>query len=79
MTAPKTRVGAEEQVSPWARPLALLAEVLLIGVLVSAAALPVLTALPAAAAGAVLLRDLVEDGRTPTARRFVVLLARAVR
>ncbi|KOX14499.1 hypothetical protein ADK67_42790 [Saccharothrix sp. NRRL B-16348] len=65
--------------SAWARPLALLAEVLLIGVLVTAAALPVLTALPAAAAGAVLLRELVDDGRTPTARRFVVLLGQAVR
>jgi hypothetical protein len=65
--------------SAWARPLALPAEVLLIGVLVTAAALPVLTALPAAAAGAVLLRELVDDGRTPTARRFVVLLGQAVR
>ncbi|NUS63136.1 MAG: hypothetical protein HOQ46_05740, partial [Saccharothrix sp.] len=52
MTAPRT--------SPWARPLALLAEVLLIGVLVTVAALPVLTALPAAAAGGVLLRELVD-------------------
>ncbi|PSL57694.1 hypothetical protein B0I31_102673 [Saccharothrix carnea] len=65
--------------SAWARPLALLAEVLLIGVLVTVAALPVLTALPAAAAGAVLLRELVDAGRTPTARRFVVLLGQAVR
>lgn len=71
MTAPRT--------SPWARPLALLAEVLLIGVLVTVAALPVLTALPAAAAGAVLLRELVDEGRTPSARRFVTLLGRAVR
>lgn len=63
----------------WARPLALLAEVLLIGVLVTVAALPVLTALPAAAAGAVLLRELVDEGRTPTARRFAVLLGQAVR
>ncbi|MER5266527.1 hypothetical protein ABTZ99_31000 [Actinosynnema sp. NPDC002837] len=65
--------------SAWARPLALVAEVLLIGVLVTVAALPVVTALPAAAAGAVLLRELVDDGRTPTARRFAVLLGRAVR
>ncbi|WP_238598621.1 hypothetical protein [Saccharothrix sp. ALI-22-I] len=67
------------EMSPWVRPLALLAEVLLIGVLVCVAALPVLTALPAAAAGAVLLRELVDDGRTPTVRRFVVLLGQAVR
>ncbi|MFJ6673724.1 hypothetical protein ACIQMJ_21655 [Actinosynnema sp. NPDC091369] len=65
--------------SAWARPLALLAEVLLIGVLVTVAALPVLTALPAAAAGAVLLRELVDEGRTPTARRFAALLGQAVR
>ncbi|GAA1284546.1 hypothetical protein [Saccharothrix xinjiangensis] len=63
----------------WARPLALLAEVLLIGVLVCLAALPLVTAVPALAAGAVLLRELVEGGRTPTARRFAVLLGRAVR
>ncbi|MCE7000187.1 hypothetical protein LZG04_36040 [Saccharothrix sp. S26] len=65
--------------SAWARPLALVAEVLLIGVLVTVAALPVLTALPAAAAGAVLLRELVDGGRTPTARRFVALVGQAVR
>lgn len=65
--------------SPWVRPLALLAEVLLIGVLVTVASLPVLTALPAAAAGAVLLRELVDGGRTPTVRRFVVLLGQALR
>lgn len=65
--------------SAWVRPWALLAEVLLIGVLVCAAALPVLTAVPALAAGAVLLRELVDDGRTPTVRRFVVLLGVAVR
>lgn len=63
----------------WARPLALLAEVLLIGVLVCVAALPVLTAVPALAAGAVSLRELVDDGRTPTVRRFLALLGRAVR
>lgn len=65
--------------SAWVRPLALLAEVLLIGVLVCVAALPVLTAAPALAAGAVLLRELVDHGRTPTARRFGVLLGQAVR
>ncbi|WP_447009929.1 hypothetical protein [Saccharothrix hoggarensis] len=65
--------------STWTRPLALLAEVLLIGVLVSVAALPVLTAVPAFAAGAVLLRELVDDGRTPTVRRFAALLGQVVR
>jgi hypothetical protein len=79
VTVSEERVGTQGPVSPWARPLALLAEVLLIGVLVSVAALPVLTALPAAAAGAVLLRELVDDGRTPTVRRFAVLLGGAVR
>jgi hypothetical protein len=38
-----------------------------------------LTALPAAAAGAVLPRELVDGGRTPTVRRFVALLGRALR
>ncbi|MDQ2588867.1 hypothetical protein [Saccharothrix yanglingensis] len=61
------------------RRVALLAEVLLVGVLVCAAALPVLTAVPALAAGAVLLRELVDEGRTPTARRFALLLGRALR
>ncbi|QFZ20132.1 hypothetical protein [Saccharothrix syringae] len=63
----------------WVRPLALLAEVLLIGVLVCLAALPVLTAAPALAAGSVLLRELVDGGRTPTARRFAVLVGRGLR
>jgi hypothetical protein len=61
------------------RHLALPAEVLLIGVLVCVASLPVVTALAAAGAGSVLLRELVEDERTPTVRRFLVLVASALR
>jgi len=61
------------------RHLALPAEVLLIGVLVCAASLPVVTSLAAAGAGSVLLRELVEDDRTPTVRRFLRLLRDAIR
>ncbi|MGW0084798.1 hypothetical protein [Streptomyces sp. NPDC003393] len=61
------------------RHLTLWAEVMLIGVLVCAAALPVVTALAAAGAGSVLLRELVEDERTPTVRRFLALLAASLR
>ncbi len=62
-----------------ARPLALLGEVLLIGVLVSIASLPIVTCLGAAAAGATSLREFVESDRTPTARRFVSLFGAALR
>ncbi|GHF58407.1 hypothetical protein [Streptomyces thermodiastaticus] len=55
------------------------ADVLLIGVLVCVASLPVVTALAAAGAGAVLLRERVEDERTPSVRRFLAVLAAAVR
>jgi hypothetical protein len=65
--------------APRVRPVALLAEVLLVGVLVSLAALPVVTSLGAAAAGAVLLRELLDGDRAPTARRFLALLGRALR
>lgn len=65
--------------SAWARPLALLAEVLLVGVLVCLASLPVCTALAAACAGSVSLRDLAEDGRTPSVRRFLALFGQALR
>jgi hypothetical protein len=61
------------------RHLALPAEVLLIGVLVCAASLPVVTSLAATGAGAVLLRELVEAERTPTVRRFLTLLATSLR
>ena len=54
--------------------LALLAEVLFVGVLVCVAALPVVTVLGAAGAGSLLLRELIEDERTPRLRRFLALL-----
>ncbi|WP_232519701.1 hypothetical protein [Actinosynnema pretiosum] len=59
--------------------LALLAEVLLVGVLVCLAALPVVTALASAGAGARALRSLVADGRTPTARAFAADLVAGLR
>lgn len=55
------------------------AEVLFIGVLVCVAALPVVTSLAAAGAGSALLRELVEDERTPTVRRFLRLTRPALR
>ncbi|WP_377267112.1 hypothetical protein [Peterkaempfera sp. SMS 1(5)a] len=61
------------------RQFTLVAEVLLIGVLVCVAALPVVTSLAAAGAGSVLLRELVETERTPTVRRFLTLLAASLR
>lgn len=61
------------------RHLALPAEVLFIGVLVCAACLPVVTSLAAAGAGSVLLRELVEDDRTPSVRRFLRLLGPSLR
>ena len=64
---------------PFARQLALFAEVLLVGVLVCVASLPVVTALGAAGAGSVLLRELVEDERDPSVRRFAALLVLALR
>ncbi len=60
-----------------ARGLALLAEVLLVGVLLVLAALPVLTLLPALGAACTVLREYTEQGRTPTAPRFARLLWRA--
>jgi hypothetical protein len=60
------------------RGLALLGEVLLVGVLLAVAALPVLTLLPALGAACALLRGYVEEGRTPTARHFARLLWRGV-
>ncbi|GAA2670744.1 MULTISPECIES: hypothetical protein [Actinosynnema] len=59
--------------------LALLAEVLLVGVLVCLAALPVVTALASAGAGARALRGLVVGGRTPTARGFAADLVAGLR
>ncbi|MFJ8547087.1 hypothetical protein ACIRFH_34990 [Streptomyces sp. NPDC093586] len=61
------------------RHLALPAEVLLIGVMVCVASLPVVTSLAAAGAGAVLLREMAETERTPTVRRFLGLLASSAR
>lgn len=56
------------------RGWALLAEVLLLGVLVCLAALPVLTLLPALGAACTLLREYTETGAAPRARRFGALL-----
>lgn len=64
---------------PGARGIALFGEVLLVGVLVAVASLPVVTALAAAGAGAVLTGELVEGGRTPGVRRFAALLATSLR
>lgn len=61
------------------RGIALFGEVLFVGVLVGVAALPVVSALAAAAAGAVLVEELVTEQRTPTVRRFAALLAGALR
>lgn len=61
------------------RHLRLPADVLLIGVLVCVAALPVVTSLAAAGAGTVLLREVVADERTPTVRRFLRLAGGALR
>ncbi|MFF3494726.1 hypothetical protein ACFYWS_25620 [Streptomyces sp. NPDC002795] len=61
------------------RHLELPAEVLLIGVLVSVASVPVVTSLAAAGAGAALLRELTETQKTPTVRRFFTLLAGSLR
>jgi hypothetical protein len=59
--------------------LQLFAEVLLIGVLVCVACLPVVTVLAAGGAGATCVRELVEDDRTPRVRRFVSLMGTALR
>ena len=64
---------------PTTRGIALFGEVLLVGVLVGVASLPVVTALAAAGAGAVLLDELVREQRTPTLRRFLALLAVSLR
>lgn len=61
------------------RHLTLPAEVLFVGVLVCVASLPVVTSLAAAGAGSILLRELVEDDRTPTVRRFLRLVAHSLR
>ncbi len=60
------------------RTLALLAEVLLVGGLVCVAALFVVTALAAAAAGSVVLTEFVSEGRTPVVRRYFRLLFEAL-
>lgn len=61
------------------RGIALFGEILLIGVLVGVASLPVVTALAAAGAGAVLVDEFVTEQRTPTVRRFAALLTDALR
>ena len=61
------------------RPLVLLAEVLLIGVLICVSSLAVVTVLAAAAAGGCLLRELITTDRTPTVRRYFLLLGKALR
>lgn len=61
------------------RGVALFGEVLLVGVLVCLAAVPVVTVLAAAGAGSVLVRELVTEQRTPAVRRFAVLLLRSLR
>jgi len=71
-------VSAPERVAGPSR-LALLAEVLLVGVLVCVAALPVVTVLGAAGAGTLVLRELIEEDRTPRVRRFLSLLRVALR
>ncbi|HEY7046590.1 MAG TPA: hypothetical protein VH373_05175 [Jatrophihabitantaceae bacterium] len=65
--------------APVVRGWQLLAEVLFVGVLVCVACLPVVTVLAAGGAGSVLLRELVEDDRTPRVRRFVALMRIALR
>lgn len=67
------------QDAPTTRGIALFGEVLLVGVLVGVASLPVVTALAAAGAGAVLVEELVREQRTPTVRRFLALLAVSLR
>ncbi|HKT02023.1 MAG TPA: hypothetical protein VJT31_21050, partial [Rugosimonospora sp.] len=61
------------------RGLALLAEVLLVGVLVAVAALPLVTLLPALGAACTLLREYTTTGAVPRARRFAVLLWQGLR
>ncbi|MEV4054827.1 hypothetical protein AB0J55_26820 [Amycolatopsis sp. NPDC049688] len=60
------------------RSLALLAEVLFVGLLVCLGSVFVVTALAAAAAGSVLLTEVAADGRTPSVRRFGRLLRAAL-
>ena len=67
------------QDAPTTRGIALFGEVLLVGVLVGVASLPVVTALAAAGAGAVLVDELVHDQRKPAVRRFLALLAVSLR
>jgi hypothetical protein len=62
-----------------ARALQLAAEVMMIGVLVCLASLPVVTVLAALGAGSVLLSELVEADRTPSVRRFLALLGLSLR
>ncbi|MEV6829547.1 hypothetical protein [Amycolatopsis sp. NPDC051102] len=60
------------------RSLALLAEVLFVGVLVCLASVFVVPALAAAAAGSVLLTEVAADGPAPGVRRFGRLLRAAI-
>ncbi|MYW70388.1 hypothetical protein GTY65_41035 [Streptomyces sp. SID8379] len=77
MTAPPA--AGREPRTGLLRYLELPSEVLLIGLLVTIASLPVVTSLAAAGAGATLLREMTETERTPTVRRFVALLGTSLR
>ena len=59
--------------------LQLFSEVLLVGVLVCVACLPLVTMLAAGGAGATCIRELVESDRTPRVRRFASVMGRALR
>jgi hypothetical protein len=61
------------------RGLALLGEVLLVGVFVLVAALPVVTVLAAVAAGCAVLRAFVEERTVPTVRGFLEAFLAALR
>ncbi|WP_328947456.1 hypothetical protein OG778_00250 [Streptomyces sp. NBC_00184] len=76
-TAP--RAAGRDRRTGLMRHVELPAEVLLIGVLVSIASLPLVTSLAAAGAGATLLREMTETERTPTLRRFGALIIESVR
>ncbi|HYU04233.1 MAG TPA: hypothetical protein VEL02_10370 [Jatrophihabitantaceae bacterium] len=69
--------GTEQRDLPGS--LQLFSEVLLVGVLVCVACLPLVTVLAAGGAGATSIRELVEADRTPRVRRFVSLIGTALR
>jgi len=69
--------GTERRDTP--ASLQLFSEVLLVGVFVCVACLPIVTVLAAGGAGATCIRELVESDRTPRLRRFVSLMGTALR